>query len=90
MNKDSEVEVKEVVKKNSDCVLLRVYDKCYGTFSYFLVSTEGDVILTMTDCNCRQIPPVLADKLEKFSLEEYHKEKKEQFKSWLKDGGYIK
>lgn len=89
MNKDSEVEVKEVVKKNSDCVLLRVYDKCYGTFSYFLVSTEGDVILTMTDCNCRQIPPVLTDKFDKFSLEEQHKKEKEEFKAWLKKEGYV-
>lgn len=89
MSKDSEVYVnKKVLKKNSECVILKDYDKCYGTFNYYLFSTEGDVILTVTDCNCRQIPTVLTDKFEKFSLEEQHKKEKAEFKAWLKKEGF--
>lgn len=88
-SKDSVVYVnRKVLKKNSECIILRDYDKCYGTFNYYLFSTEGDVILTVTDCNCRQIPPVLTDKFEKFSLEEKHRKEKEEFKAWLKKEGY--
>lgn len=84
MSKNSKVYVnKKVVKKNSECVILRDYDRCYGTFNYYLFSTEGHVILAVTNCNCRQIPPVIADKFEKFSLEEKHKKAKEEFKAWL-------
>lgn len=87
----SEVYVnKKVVKENSECAILRSYDKCYGTFNYYLFSMEGDIILQVTDCNCRQIPSVIMDKFEKFSLEEKHKEEKEEFKAWLKKEGFVK
>lgn len=83
-SKDSVVYVnRKILKKNSECVILRDYDKCYGTFNYYLFSTEGDVILAVTDCNCRQIPPVIEDKFEKFSLEEKHRKEKEEFEAWL-------
>lgn len=83
-SKDSVVYVnRKILKKNSECVILRDYDKCYGTFNYYLFSMEGDVILAVTDCNCRQIPPVLTDKFEKFSLEEKHRKAKEEFEAWL-------
>lgn len=89
MSKDSEVYVnKKVVKKNSDCVILRSYDKCYGTFNYYLFSTEGDILLQVTNCNCRQIPSVITDKFEKFSLEGKHKEEKAEFEAWLKYEGF--
>ena len=85
----SEVYVnRKIVKKNSECVVLRDYDRCYGTFNYYMFSTEGDVILSFTDCNCRQIPPVIEEKFEKFSLEEKHKKDKEEFKAFLKNEGY--
>ena len=79
---------KEIVKKGADSVILRDYDSCYGTFNYYLFSTEGAVIQVVTDCNCRQIPKVMLDKFEKFSLEEQHKKEKEEFKAWLKNEGY--
>lgn len=83
-SKDSVVYVnRKILKKNSECVILRDYDKCYCTFNYYLFSTEGDVILAVTDSNCRQIPPVLTDKFEKFSLEEKHRKAKEEFEAWL-------
>lgn len=81
---------KKVVKENSECVILRDYDKCYGTFNYYLLSTEGDVVLAVTDSNCEQTPPVIEEKFEKFSLEEQHKKEKEEFKAWLKNEGYTK
>ena len=79
---------KRIVKENSECVILRTYNSCYGTFNYYMFSTEGDSILAVTDYNCRQIPHVLMDKFEKFSLEEQHKKEKEEFKAWLKNEGY--
>lgn len=79
---------KKIVKENSECVILRSYDKCYGTFNYYLFSTEGDILLQMTDCNCRQTPSVITDEFEKFSLEEKHKKEKAEFKAWLKNEGY--
>lgn len=91
MSKDSEVYVnRKVLKKNSECLILRTYDSCYGTFNYYLYSTEGDILLSVTDCNCRQIPPVIEEKFEKFSLEEKHKEEKAEFESRLKHEGYTK
>lgn len=79
---------KKIVKKGTDCVILRDYDKCYNTFNYYLFSTEGNVIQVVTDCSCQQIPKVMLDKFEKFSLEEYHKKEKEEFKAWLKNEEY--
>lgn len=90
MSKDSEVYVnKKVLKKNSECIILRDYDKCYGTFNYYLYSTEGDIILAVTDCYYRQIPPVIEEEFEKFSLEEKHRKEKEEFKARLKNERYI-
>lgn len=79
---------KKIVRKNSECVILRTYDSCYGTFNYYMFSTEGDSILSVTDCNCRQIPPVIEEKFEKFSLEEQHKKEKAEFETFLKYEGY--
>ena len=79
---------RKIVKKNSECTILRSYDKCYGTFNYYLFSTEGDILLSVTDCNCRQTPSVITDEFEKFSLEEKHKKEKEEFKAFLKNEGY--
>lgn len=79
---------KKIVKKGTDSVILRDYDSCYGTFSYYLFSTEGGVIQAVTNCNCRQIPKVILDKFEKFSLEEQHEKEKEEFKAWLENEGY--
>ena len=79
---------KKVVKENSECVILRDFDKCYDTFNYYLFSMEGDALLSVTDCNCRQTPSVITDEFEKFSLEEKHKKEKEEFKAFLKNEGY--
>ena len=79
---------KKIVKKGADYVILRDYDKCYGTFNYYLFSTEGDVILAVTDCNCRQIPKVMVDRYETFSIEAEHEKKRAKFKEWLKEEGY--
>lgn len=79
---------KKIVRKNSECVILRTYDSCYGTFNYYMFSTEGDSILSVTDCNCRQIPHILMDKFEKFTLEGQHKKEKAEFEAFLKNEGY--
>lgn len=79
---------KKIVKKGTDKVILRTYDSCYGTFNYYLFSSEGDIILQITDCNCRQIPKVILDKYETFSLEKKHAEDKVNFKAWLEHEGY--
>lgn len=79
---------KKIVKKGADTVILRTYDSCYGTFNYYLFSTEGDIILQITDCNCRQIPKVMLDKFEEFSLEKKHAEDRANFKAWLEHEGY--
>ena len=79
---------KKIVKRGSDYVILRDYDKCYGTFNYYLFSTEGDVILAVTDCNCEQIPKVMVDRYETFSIEAEHEKKKAEFKAWLEHEGY--
>jgi len=79
---------KKIVKKGTDCVILRDYDKCYNTFNYYLFSTEGDVILAVTDCNCRQIPKVILDRFEKFSVEVWHTKQRAEFNAWLKNEGY--
>ena len=85
----SEVYVnKKIVKKGADKVILRTYDSCYGTFNYYLFSNEGDIILQVTDCNCRQIPKVILDKYETFSVEAEHAKKRASFKEWLKEEGY--
>ena len=79
---------KKIVKKGADKVILRTYDSCYGTFNYYLFSTEGDIILQITDCNCRQIPKVMLDKYETFSLEKKHAVDRANFKAWLEHEGY--
>ena len=79
---------KKIVKKGTDSVILRDYDNCYGTFSYYLFSTEGGVIQAVTNCNCRQIPKVMLDKYEAFSLEKKHSEDRANFKAWLEHEGY--
>lgn len=79
---------KKIVKKGTDKVILRTYDSCYGTFNYYLFSSEGDIILQITDCNCRQIPKVILDKYETFSLENKHAEDRANFKAWLEHEGY--
>ena len=85
----SEVHVnKKIVKKGTDSIILRDYDSCYDTFSYYLASTEGDVIMCITNCNCRQIPKVMLDKFESFSVEQEHAKNRVKFKEWLKKEGY--
>lgn len=85
----SEVYVnRKIVKKGADKVILRTYDSCYGTFNYYLFSNEGDIILQITDCNCRQIPKVMLDKYEAFSVEAEHAKKRARFKEWLEHEGY--
>ena len=79
---------KRIVKENSECAILRYYDKCYRTFNYYLFSNEGDIILQVTNCNCRQIPSVITAEFEKFSLEEQHKKEKAEFEAFLKKEGY--
>lgn len=79
---------KKIVKKGTDKVILRTYDSCYGTFNYYLFSSEGDIILQITDCNCRQIPKVMIDKYETFSLEKKHAEDRANFKAWLEHEEY--
>lgn len=85
----SKVDVnKKIVKKGEDKVILRAYDSCYGTFNYYLFSNEGDIVLQVTNCNCEQIPKVMLDKFEEFSLEKKHTEDRENFKAWLAYEGY--
>lgn len=85
----SEVYVnKKIVKKGTDKVILRTYDSCYGTFNYYLFSNEGDIILQITDCNCKRIPKVMLDKYETFSIEAKHEKDKANFKAWLEHEGY--
>lgn len=84
-----EVHVKrKIVKKGADSVILRDYDSCYDTFNYYLFSTEGDVIMQVSNCNCRQIPKVILDKHEAFSVEKHHANERVKFKEWLKKEGY--
>lgn len=77
----------KMVKKGADKVILRAYDSCYGTFNYYLFSDEGDIILQVTDCDCRQIPKVILDKYEAFSTEAEHEKKRARFKEWLESEG---
>ena len=79
---------KKIVKKGTDKVVLRTYDSCYGTFNYYLFSNEGDIVLQVTDCNCRQIPKVILDEYEAFSVEAEHAKKRADFKAWLEYEGY--
>lgn len=74
---------REVLKKNSECAILRNRDTCYGTFNYYLFSTEGDIVLSVTNCNRKEIPPAIEEMFEKFSLEVKHKKEKEEFETWL-------
>lgn len=79
---------KKIVKRGADKIILRTYDSCYRTFNYYLFSDEGEIIMQVTDCNCRQIPKVLLDKYETFSVEIEHAKKIANFKAWLKNEGY--
>jgi hypothetical protein len=79
---------RKIVKKGTDKVILRTYNSCYGTFNYYLFSGEGDIILQVTDCNCRQIPKVILDRYETYSLEAEHEKKRARFMEWLEHEGY--
>lgn len=79
---------RKIVKKGTDSVILRDYDSCYGTFNYYLFSNEGDFILQVTSSNSRQVPKVMLDKCETFSVEARHTEERARFKKWLKEEGY--
>lgn len=79
---------KKIVKKGADKVILRTYDSCYGTFNYYLFSDEGKIILQVTNCNCEQIPKVIIDEYEAFSVEAEHAKKRADFKAWLEYEGY--
>lgn len=79
---------KKIVKKGVDKIILRAYDSCYGTFNYYLFSDEGDIILQVTNCNSKQIPKVMLDKYETFSVEAEHAKKRANFKAWLEYEGY--
>lgn len=79
---------RRIVKRDTDKIILRDYNSLYSTFNYYLFSVEGDIVMQITDCNCRQIPKVMLDKYEDFSVEKEHEKERAEFKEWIKKEGY--
>ena len=79
---------KKIVLKDKEKVILCEHDSLLDTYSYYLCSIEGQVIMVLNNCNCEQIPTIMKSKADSFSLAKKHEEERENFKAWLEDEGY--
>ena len=79
---------KRIVSRDSEKVILREYSSISDSYSYYLCSIEGHVIMVINNCNCEQIPTIMKGRADSFSLAEKHEEEKNSFKTWLESEGY--
>ena len=79
---------KKIVLRDGEKVILREYSSISDSYSYYLCSIEGHVIMVINNCNCEQIPTVMKSKADSFSLAKKHEEEKNNFKEWLEHEGY--
>ena len=79
---------KKIVLRDEEKVILCEHDSLLDTYSYYLCSIEGHVIMVINNCNREQIPTIMKSKADSFSLAKKREEEKENFKAWLKEEGY--
>lgn len=79
---------KKIVLRDEEKVILCEYDSLLDTYSYYLCSIEGHVIMVINNCNCEQIPTIMKSKADSFSLAKKREEERENFKAWLEYEGY--